>query len=349
MKKICLLVALYSFCFCMADVAFAQQPPSATPPPSVASASDPASSSLDQMGVQGYLLGPGDVLDVRVYGEPDFSSMVEVDDRGNVQIPFISPIPARCRTDQDVRKDIAAALTKYLREPQVSVRIAERKSRPPAIVFGAVTIPQRVQMLRRVRLLELIAVSGGLTEKAGSTLQIFHTAPSMCPEPGEVQETPLATSDNLLNSPFQIFQVNDLKLGKDEANPFIRPGDIIIVQEAAPVYITGSVMSPQGVYLRDKLTLTRAIAMVGGLKKDAKDNIRIYRQKPGSQEQETITVDFDAIKKQKQPDFILQAYDIVEVGESSPFSGKRLGQTLLGIATGGMQSLGTNLPTRVLY
>ncbi len=348
MKKICLLVALYSFCFCVADAAFAQQPPGATPP-SATSASDTASASLDQMGVQGYLLGPGDVLDVRVYGEPDFSSMVEVDDRGNVQIPFIAPIPARCRSDQDVRKDIAAALTKYLREPQVSVRIAERKSRPPAIVFGAVSVPQRVQMLRRARLLELIALSGGLTEKAGSTLQIFHTAPVMCPEPGEEIAQPPTTIDNVLNAPFQIYQIADLKLGKDAANPFIRPGDIIIVQEAPPVYITGSVMSPQGVYLRDKLTLTRAIAMVGGLKKDAKDDVRIYRQKPGSQDQETIMVDFDAIKKQKQPDFVLQAYDIVEVGEASPFSGKRLGQTLLGIATGGLQSFGSNLPTRVLY
>jgi polysaccharide export outer membrane protein len=347
MKKL-FLILLGLSCMGVAHETLAQQPGGNAPAPtSLPSTAD--TSTLDQMGVNVYLLGPGDVLDVRVYGEPNFSSLVEVDDRGNVQIPFINPIPARCRTDQEVKKDIAAALAKYLRDPQISVRIVERKSRPPATIFGAVSVPQRVQMLRRVRLLELIAVSGGLTEKAGSTLQVFHTAPVMCPEPGEEMAQPPTTIDDALNAPFQIYQIAELKLGKDEANPFIRPGDIIIVQEAPPIYVTGSVVSPQGIYLRDKLQLTRAIAMVGGLKKDAKDQIRIYRQKPGKQEQEIISVDFDAIKKQKQPDIELQPYDVIEVGEASPFSGKRLGQTLLGIASGGLQNLGSGLPTRVLY
>jgi polysaccharide export outer membrane protein len=342
MKKIYLIAGLCILGCTTSNVASAQN----APQPATSATASPTG-ALDQMGVAAYLLGTGDILDVRVYGEPNFSSVVEVDDRGNVQIPFVDPIPARCRTDQDVKKDIALALSKYLRDPQISVRIVERKSRPPATVFGAVSTPQRVQMLRRVRLLELIAVSGGLTEKAGRTLQVFHTGPEMCVEPASVATS--STIDDGLNVPFQVYQIADLKLGKEEANPFIRPGDIIIVQEAPPVYVTGSVVSPQGIYLRDRLFLTRAIAMVGGLKKDAKDQIRIYRQSPGKQEQEIISVDFDAIKKQKKPDIELLAYDVIEVGEASPFSSKRLGSTLLGIASGGLQNMGSGLPTRVLY
>ena len=54
-----------------------------------------------------------------------------------------------------------------------------------------------------------------------------------------------------------------------EANPMIRPGDYILVTEAEPVYVTGSVNSPQGVFMRDQLTLGRALAMVGGPRKEA--------------------------------------------------------------------------------
>jgi Polysaccharide biosynthesis/export protein. len=38
--------------------------------------------SVDSQGIRNYLLGPGDVLDVRVFGQPDLSSMVEIDSEG---------------------------------------------------------------------------------------------------------------------------------------------------------------------------------------------------------------------------------------------------------------------------
>src|SRR2546428_6930377 len=128
-------------------------------------------STIDNQGIKNYLLGPGDVLDVRVFGQSDLNAMVEVDSDGNISsLPFLeSPIPAKCRTAKEVQKDIAKAFTKYIKNPQVSVRIAERKSRQPATVFGAVRQPTRVQMQRRVRLNELVVVSGGFTERASGT------------------------------------------------------------------------------------------------------------------------------------------------------------------------------------
>ncbi len=341
-----LTLLVSSICFASAVLAQESAPPQTSS--QIPSASS-QTSTVDNQGIKKYLLGPGDVLDVRVFGQPDLNTMAEVDSDGNISsLPFLeTPIPAKCRSEREVQKDIATAYAKYLKGPQVSVRIAERKSRQPATIFGAVRQPTRVQMLRPVRLNEIMAASGGFTERAWGTIQILHTEPLMCPEPG--QEAEAAPIDGI-NIPRLIVKIADLKAGKPEANPLIRPGDYVSVTEAEPVYVTGSVVNPTGVYMRDKLTLTLALAMVGGVKKEAKTNeIRIIRQRPGSQEQETIRVDLAAIKKNQQPDVLLEPYDVIEVGEASPFSSGRIGSTFLGFLTGGAQSAFTSLPMRVLY
>ncbi len=313
-----------------------QEPGSSDTPQHVTTAAD--SSTIDNQGIKNYLLGPGDTLDVRVFGQSDLNAIVEVDTDGNLSsLPFLeAPISAKCRTEKDIQKDITKAYAKYIKNPQVSVRINERKSRPPATVFGAVRQPTRVQMQRKIRLNELMVVSGGFTDRASGTIQILHTEPLMCPQPGEEA---LALQIDGTKVPFEIVQIADLRGGKVQANPVIRPGDYILVTEAEPIYITGSVVAPQGVYLRDRLTLSLALAMVGGPRREAKlSDVRIYRQKLGAQDQEMIRIDYAAIKKNQKPDVFLQAFDIVEVPEAGMFSPSRIGQTLMGAASG---SLGT--------
>jgi polysaccharide export outer membrane protein len=312
-----------------------------------------SSSGIDSQGIKNYLLGPGDVLEVRVFGQPDLSSTVEVDSDGNLSsLAFLeTPIPARCRTEKQVQKDIATAYAKFINNPQVSVRISARNSRQPATVFGAVRQPMRVEMKRKVRLNELMAVSGGFTERASGTIQILHTEPLMCPEPGEEA---LAAPIDGTKIPLQIFKIADLRSGNVQANPVIRPGDYVLVTEGDPVYITGSVVSPSGIYLRDSLTLSRALGMVGGTRKEAKNSdIRIYRQKPGAFDQEIIHVDYAAIKKNEKPDITLMPYDVIEVPEANAFSSQRIATTILGAvtagATGAISATGSSLPTRILY
>ncbi len=310
-------------------------------------------SQVDGQGIRNYLLGPGDTLDVRVFGQSDLNAIVEVDSDGNISsLPFLeAPIPAKCRTEKQVQKDIIKAYSKYLKNPQVSVRISERKSRQPATVFGAVRQPTRVQMQRKIRLNELVVVSGGFTDRASGTIQILHTEPLMCPQPGE--EAQAAPIDDT-RVPFEIVKITELRSGKVQANPVIRPGDYVLVTEAEPVYITGSVTAPQGIFLRDQLTLSRALAMVGGARKEARLNdVRIYRQKPGATDQELIRVDYAAIKKNQKPDFFLQAFDIVEVPEAGMFSPGRIGQTLMGAVSGSLGTMfsqgGTSIANRVIY
>jgi polysaccharide biosynthesis/export protein len=313
----------------------------------------PQSSSMDIQGIKAYLLGPGDVLDIRVFGQPDLSSSVQVDGDGNLSsLPFLEvPIKAKCRSEKDVQKDITAAYAKFINNPQVSVRITERNSRQPATVFGAVRQATRVEMKRKVRLNELMAVSGGFTERAAGTIQILHTEPLMCPEAGEEA---LAAPIDGTKIPLQIVKISDLRAGLPDANPFIRPGDYVLVTEAEPVYITGAVLSPGGLYLRDQLMLSRALAMVGGARKEAKlSEVKVYRQVPGSPNQEVILVDVAAIKKNQKPDFLLQAYDVIEVTEAGMFSSSRIGATLVGALTGGLtgaiSTTGTYLPSRIIY
>jgi len=313
------------------------------------SAPSSSSSALDSAGIRKYLLGPGDIIDVRFFGQSELNTTASVDSDGNISsLPFLeTPIRAKCRTEKEIQQDIVAAYSKLINKPQISVRIAERNSRQPATVFGAVRTPTRAQMQRRVRLNELMALAGGFTERAAGTIQILHTEPLMCPEPGEEVEAAPVEGTNL---PFQVIQIADLRSGKAEANPIVRPGDYVLVTEAEPVYITGSVTAPTGIYLRDKLTLGLALAMVGGTRKEAKlSEVRIYRQKPGTTEQEIIKVDYAAIRKNQQPDVFLKAYDVIEVPEANPFSASRLSSTLLGVVSGSLTTLGSGLPNRIIY
>lgn len=326
----------------------AQQQQSTAPQPTVV---QPASAqvSLDAMGVSRYVLGPGDTLDVRVFGQPDMNWIGEVDSDGNLSsLPFIDkPIPARCRTDKEVEKDIRAAYSKILKKPDVSVRVTGRNSRPPAYVFGAFQLPQQVQMLRRVRLNEIFARSGGTTERSNGKIQVYHTAPVMCPEPGEVVEY---TDPRDFQVSYKVYSVADLKAGKEEANPYIRPGDVIHALEAEPVYINGNVASPQPVFLREGLTLSTALAMVGGVRKDAKQSrIVVYRIDPQSQYRKPLIFDLQAIKKNKTDDPLLQPYDIVEVPEAGPNILKMILNSALQIPTSTITGFGAQLPYRVMY
>jgi len=341
--------------------------------------------AVDSQGVRGYLLGPGDVLDVRVFGQPDLSSVVEIDDQGQISsLPFLeTPIPAQCRTEKEVQRDISAAYAKYIRNPQVSVRIAERKSRPPATISGAVRNPMQVTMFRRVRLHELVTKAGGWTDRASGTIQIMHTQPEMCPEPEVISAIPTnasaepakasieptkvsvepikasAVTTNASAEPaktsgeptagtfgIMVYKISDLKMGKEAADPYIRPGDIVILTEGEPVYVTGAVVAPQVVTLKDGMTLQRALAMTGGPTRQAKTSaIHIYRVKEGKLGPEDLVFNYDTIKKGQQQDVLLRPYDIIDVRQIGTFAPRNLADMVMGLG----KTMATSLPMTMIY
>jgi len=313
------------------------------------------SSTVDNQGIRRYRMGAGDILDVRVFGQPDLTSTVEVDEDGNISsLPFIEdPIPAKCKNEKEVQKLITDAYSKYILKPRVSVRITERRSRPPAIVFGAVRLPSRVSMNRRLRLHEVLVTAGGVTQNANGTIDVLHTENEMCVETEDTPTTVAVASTVAANhskesdiGKLESFKIIDLKGGSAENNPFIRPGDIVIVNEGEPVFITGAVFQPRELVIKDQLTLGRAIAMAGGAQKLANTSqVHIYRKKDGKIGSDDLKYDYDAIRKGKAPDVLLQAYDIIDVRPVGTFSPKSLGEILKGLGTG---SLGT-LPMRIPF
>jgi protein involved in polysaccharide export with SLBB domain len=265
----------------------------------------------------------GDTLDVIVARRPELSWRGQVTSGGEIPaLPYLkNPIRALCRTEQELAALIASAYAELIRNPSITVRVVERTSRP-AILFGAVRTPQRFQLQRDVSLNELLFLSGGVTDRASGDIQVFTPEAISCPDAppeGEGAET---------KSPLKVIRLVDLMAGKDGTNPLIHPGDIVTVMVAEPVYLTGGVVSPQGINFREQLTLARAIATVGGLSSNARaSEIRIYRRQEKLTEPLIIKADYNAIRNQKQPDIPLKAYDIIEVPQSSFTGGRRTWQS----------------------
>jgi polysaccharide export outer membrane protein len=268
-----------------------------------------------------YRIGPGDVLEVRLYKLPDLSrEALRVEESGTIRMPLITEdIQAACRTEGELAKDIAARYLPLMKNPQVDVFIKEYNSRPVAVI-GAVNTPGRFQLQRRIRLLDLLSFAGGPAERAGGNIQMVHS-----PTYISCESTPgLRTSSGLGIS---VFKLRDTLAGNARANPYVRPGDIISVLEVEQIYVLGNVIRPASFPLRERITLSQAIAMAGGTLPDSQtERIRILRQKPDGVNKEELIVNLKAIKKQQAPDVILQANDIVEVPTAS---GKRLLRNIL--------------------
>lgn len=305
----------------------------------------------DQANEIGYLVGVGDEITGKVLGESQFDFTSEVDQDGKLQIPFLDkPIQAKCRTEKELRAEVVQILSRYLKSPQISVRVTQRRSRPPVIVTGEVRSPQQVELRREARLLDLLSQAGSVTEDADGMIQIFRTQQPMCSEKTEDKDW-RAASDNSLDVPSRMYSLSSLREGREDANPIIQAGDVIIVQRARPVYITGEVNAPQGILLKEGGTsLMDAIAKVNGVNRQAKTkDIRIYRLKPNSKDREIINVNYDSIKKGDQKDIMLQAYDIVEVDKTKKSIAQIVLELASGIGTNAATTIGTGLPTRVLY
>jgi polysaccharide export outer membrane protein len=283
-----------------------------------------------------YRIGAGDVLEVRVYNRPQLSrDAVRVDNRGMIRMPIIeSDIVAGCRTESELAGEVAALYLKYQRHPHVDVFVKDYSSKPVAVI-GAVDKPGQFQLQRRVRLLELVSLAGGPTERAGQRILVAHSSEI---SPCSVGAAGVAADA----SGFESYDLNNTLKADAEANPYVRSGDIITLPEAQQVFVVGNVFHPTSISLKERITVSQAVAMAGGTMSDAKkESIRILRQLPGSSTKTEIVVDLNAISKRKAEDVELKANDIVEVPTST---GKRLLHSLINAVIPGA----SGLPLRVI-
>lgn len=287
-----------------------------------------------------YRIGPGDVLDIRIFNRANLSrDSVRVEGNGMIRMPLIdTEIQAACKTEGELAKEIAGRYMKFYRNPQVDVFIKEYHSKQVAII-GAVNEQSRFELQRRIRLLDLLTYAKGPTSKAGQTINIVHAPPVLsCLKPGAGSEG----GPEDAASAFSSYRLSETLKGDPRANPFIEPGDIITVPEADQVYVVGNVFTPLTIPLNEPITLSRAIAMAGGLKQDSKkDKIRIVRQESGSSTKKEMLVDLSAIEKKRAEDVALLPNDIIDV----PTSG---GKSFLRSLLGGVVPSVTQLPVRVI-
>jgi polysaccharide export outer membrane protein len=284
-----------------------------------------------------YRIGPGDVLTILVRKAPELSGPVRVDQRGMIRIPMIpGEIRAACRTEGELAAEITRLYLEYKNNPNVEVFVTEFQSRPVAII-GAVRSPGQFRLQRQVRLLELISLAGGPTERAGRTINLVHAGgPSICEKDADV-------GANAEDQTLSMFKLNDTFEGRDGANPVLRPGDIISLPEADQVFVVGYVYSPRPIPLKDKpITVSGAIAMAGGPQPQASTSkVRIIRQGADGVSKQEIPVDLKAILKLRAPDITLVPNDIVEVGSSTS-------KMLLNMLTGALPALATQGVVRAI-
>jgi len=119
-------------------------------------------------GVDEYRIGAMDLLTISVFGAAELNQDVRVNSDGTISLPLIGIVHAGGRTSSELQRDIAAKLAAgYLKNPQVGVFIKEYVSQR-VTVEGAVQKSGVYPLTGPTTLLQVLAVSGGLTEMANT-------------------------------------------------------------------------------------------------------------------------------------------------------------------------------------
>ena len=111
-----------------------------------------------------YLLDTGDRLRIFIYGHPNLSRLYTVDHQGMVPVPLIGDVPARGRTTRSLAHAIAARLgAKYVREPQVTVDVAQNR---PFFILGEVRNAGQFPYVSGMTAKAAVAIAGGYADRA---------------------------------------------------------------------------------------------------------------------------------------------------------------------------------------
>jgi polysaccharide biosynthesis/export protein len=191
----------------------------------------------------GYVLGPDDVIEVLVLGQPEFTTRSRIRADGSIVLPYIGSTPVTGDTPISFARRVATALKAggYYSNPIVSVEVAGYASRY-VIVLGAVAQPGLQPVDRGYRVSEIIARAGGMRADGADYVVVRRD------KGGE------------LKLPFE-----KLATGTLEDDPFVAPGDKVYVPAAETYYVSGQINRP-GVYpVKEKMTLRKALALGGGV------------------------------------------------------------------------------------
>jgi len=163
-----------------------------------------------------YVIGPGDVLDIFVWGYEDLSVSLPVRPDGKITTRLVEDLPASGKTPSELARDIENRYRVFVKNPTVTVSINEFVGSPSQQikVVGGGAQPQTVPYTTNMTLLDLMIVVGGLGEfSSGNRSVLVRTVE------GERQTFKIRISDLL-------------RKGDISANLPLFPGDIVIIPES---------------------------------------------------------------------------------------------------------------------
>lgn len=312
-----LLIAIAPIAFCQTSLPTAQPvSPSSSAAPHGAEASpavpaQPAAASAAGSDPD-LVIGPGDLLDISVYGAPDSARTVRVGKSGDVLLPMVGRIKIAGMTVEAAERAIAKqfAAGNYYNDPQVI--IFEREPAAQGIsVLGEVQRPGIYPLFGNPKLFDVISAAGGTTQRAGRQVTITRRS-------GGSESLALAQDSR-----------------DPQSNPTIQAGDTVVVSKAGVVYVVGDVRLPSGIVLdKPGMTVAQAIAMAQGTNPTAKlDHAKLVRK--GANGPTEIPIHLEKILEAKAPDVPLQADDIIFVPNSTAKSAARRGlEAIVQAATG---------------
>ena len=134
--------------------------PQSAPPPNPAGASETSVAAVDP---NKYLIGPEDVLYIKVWREPDFSLAVVVRPDGKITMPLIGEVQAGGLTPLQLTKSLTELLTKYINNPDVTVFVTDVRSKK-YYIDGEVNRSGSFPLITPTTILEALSNAGGFKE-----------------------------------------------------------------------------------------------------------------------------------------------------------------------------------------
>jgi polysaccharide biosynthesis/export protein len=163
-----------------------------------------------------YLIGPGDTMEIFVWGNEELTSTGIVRPDGKFTTRLVEDLEASGKTSTQLARDIEAAYSEYVKHPVVSVIVNGFVGVPDqqVRVVGEATTPLSVPYKKHMTLLDLMIATGGMTEYAAGNKSIL-----------------VRTENGALNS-YGLRLDDLLKEGDISANLNLMPGDIVIITES---------------------------------------------------------------------------------------------------------------------
>jgi polysaccharide export outer membrane protein len=162
-----------------------------------------------------YVIGPGDQLNIVVWRNPDLSQTVAVRPDGRISTPLVEDLPALGKDPTTLARDIEKALSKYIRDPVVTVVVAGfgGPQSEQIRVVGEAQKPQAIPYRQRMTLLDVMIAVGGLTEFADGNRAVL-----------------LRASEG--TKPYSVRLTDLVKRGDVSANVEMLPGDVLIIPQS---------------------------------------------------------------------------------------------------------------------